>query len=118
MNTLIWVLNIAIAILSVINTVSWGFCIRDVGDPQLSIGFLIKLVLNKWFIIAMASAFTAAILSYIVLREMGVLVGRFFLSLGAVATILVCTFVLNEKLTLKEWIGVALIVAGVILVGR
>jgi len=53
----------------------------------------------------MASALAAALLSYAVLREMGVLAGRFFLSLSAVATTLVCTLVLGEKLTLwgMDW---------------
>jgi uncharacterized membrane protein len=66
----------------------------------------------------MASAFTAALLSYAVLRGMGVLAGRFFLSLGTVATILACTLVLGERLTLEEWIGIVLIMLGVMLVGR
>jgi drug/metabolite transporter (DMT)-like permease len=66
----------------------------------------------------MASAFTAALLSYAVLKEMGALTGRFFLSLGVVTTILACTLVLGERLTLEEWIGVALIMLGVVLVGR
>jgi drug/metabolite transporter (DMT)-like permease len=94
--------------------------LRDKGGrrPQLTISFLSRLILNKWFILAMASAFAAALLSYVVLREMGVLAGRFFLSLGAVATILACTFVLGEELTLREWAGIALIMAGVFFVGR
>jgi uncharacterized membrane protein len=49
---------------------------------------------------------------------MGVLVGRFFLSLSMVAVILASTLVLGEKLTSKEWIGVAIIMIGVVLIGR
>jgi len=47
-----------------------------------------------------------------------VLAGRFFLSLGAVATVLACALVLGERPTLTEWIGVLLIIAGALLIGR
>jgi len=115
---MLWLMNLTIAILSAVNAISWGFCVREVGDPQLSVGFLFKLVFNRWFILAMASAFAAALLSYVVIREMGVLVGRFFLSLGYVATILACLFVLHEKVAPQQWVGILLILAGIALLGR
>jgi drug/metabolite transporter (DMT)-like permease len=115
---LIWTLGILIALLTALNTISWGFAIREIGDPQLSLDFLLRLVFNKWYILALASALVASILSYAVLREMGVLVGRFFLSLSMVVMILAGTLVLGEKLTLKEWVGMFLILAGSLLVAR
>jgi drug/metabolite transporter (DMT)-like permease len=115
---LIWTLGILIALLTALNTISWGFAIREVGDPQLSLDFLLRLVFNKWYILALASALVASILSYVVLREMGVLAGRFFLSLSMVVMILAGTLVLGEKLTLKEWVGMFLILAGSLLVAR
>jgi len=118
MNLVLWLLNLAIALLSAINAIAWGFCVREVGEPQLSFEFLLRLALNKWFILAMASAFAAALLSYAVLREMGVLVGRFFLSLGYIATILACVFVLHERIAPIQWIGILLILVGVIILGR
>jgi len=118
MNASMWALGLAIALLAAVNAVCWGYAIREVGDPQMTLNFLFKLIFNKWFISALASAFAASLLSYIVLKEMGVLTGRFFLSLGMIATILACTLVLGEKLTLKEWVGIALILAGVLLIGR
>jgi drug/metabolite transporter (DMT)-like permease len=114
----IWTLGILIALLTALNTISWGFAIREVGDPQLSLDFLLRLVFNKWYVLALASALVASILSYAVLREMGVLVGRFFLSLSMVVMILAGTLVLGEKLTLKEWVGMFLILAGSLLVAR
>lgn len=118
MNHILWVLGIVIALLAAANTVFWGYAVRDVGDPQLTPSFLFKLAFNKWFILAMVSAFIAALLSYVVLREMGVLAGRFFLSLGTVAMILAGTLVLGEELTWREWVGIILIMAGVILIGK
>jgi len=118
MNATAWTLGVMIALLAAINAVAWGYAIREVGDPQLSLSFLLKLIFNKWFILAMAVAFTAAILSYAILREMGVLAGRFFLSLQIVAAVLATTLILGECLTPREWIGVLLIIIGVVLIGR
>ena len=118
MAQLIWFLGISIALLTALNTISWGFAIREIGDPQFSLDFLLRLVFNKWYVLALASALVASILSYAVLWEMGVLVGRFFLSLGVVATILAGTLALGEELTPKEWAGVVLIIIGILLVGR
>jgi len=115
---MLWLVNIAVALLAAVNTIAWGFCVREVGDPKPSIGFLIRLAFNKWFIVAMASAFTASILSYIVLQRMGVLAGRFFLALQMISTILAAYIVLRERLSLWKWIGIATIVVGVILLGK
>jgi len=117
-SSLTWAFGVLIALLSALNAICWGFAVREVGDPQLSLDFLLRLALNKWYVLALASALVASLLSYAVLREMGVLAGRFFLSLSMVATILACTMVLGEKLTLKEWVGVVLIIVGAVLIGR
>lgn len=115
---ILWILNVSIAVLSAINAVSWGYAVKDVGEPQFSLHFMFKLLFNKFFILAMASAFTAALLSYTVMRKMGILVGRFFLSVQIVAIMLTCTLVLNERLTVREWIGVFLILTGVLILGK
>lgn len=115
---MLWLVNIAVALLAVINTIAWGFCVREVGDPKPSIEFLIRLAFNKWFILAMASAFTASILSYIVLQRMGVLAGRFFLTLQMIATILAAYIVLGERLPPWRWVGVLMIFTGVVLIGK
>jgi drug/metabolite transporter (DMT)-like permease len=114
---LIWVLNIIVALLSALNAVFWGYTIREVGDPQLTLNFLFKLFLNKWFIAAMTSAFMASLLSYIVLSEIGILEGRFFLTLQLVAIVLATLFILGERPSLTAWIGIILVIVGVWLVG-
>jgi len=107
MSALIWMLNVAIATLAALNAVSWGYSIRDVGDPQLSISFLFRLVFNKWFILAMAPAFLAALLSYIVLKKMEGLNGKVLSNTRGCTMILVCTLILKEKLTAREWVKIA-----------
>jgi multidrug transporter EmrE-like cation transporter len=51
---------------------------------------------------------------FIIARELGVVAGRVFLSLGIITTILAGIVVLGEKLALREWI--VLIIAGMLLV--
>ncbi|MEM1983069.1 MAG: hypothetical protein QXZ63_05345 [Sulfolobales archaeon] len=114
----LWMLNVVIALLSAINTIAWGFVIRELGDPKLTIEFVIRLVFNKYFILAMVSAFAASVLSYVILREFGVLAGRFFLSLSTVAIIIASIIVLRESYDLKTWIGVSLIIIGSLILGR
>jgi len=117
MNAVNWILSLTIAVLAAVNAVCWGYAIKEVQDPSLTVEFVLRLVFNRFFIMAMASAFTASLLSYVVMSEMGVLAGRYFLSLGAVATILACTLILGERLTPREYAGIALTVAGVVLIG-
>jgi drug/metabolite transporter (DMT)-like permease len=117
MKMLIWVVNVIVALLSALNAVLWGYTIREVGDPQLTLNFLFKLLFNKWFIAAMASAFMASLLSYIVLSEMGILEGRYFLTLQLVAIVLASLFILGERPSLTALVGIILIVVGVWFVG-
>lgn len=111
-------LNAIIALLSAINTIAWGFVIREVGDPKLTIEFVIRLVFNKYFILAMVSAFVASLLSYVILREFGVLAGRFFLSLSTAAMIIASIIVLRESYDLKTWVGISLIFVGSLILSR
>jgi len=118
MNILIWIINIIIAFLAAFSALCWGNVIKEVGAPNFTLRFLLTLVLNKYYIMAMASALMASMIRYTVLKEMGVLLGGFFLSLSTVATILTCVFILGEKITPRSWVGIALIMIGIILVGR
>lgn len=98
---ILWILSISIAILSAINAISWGYAVRDISEPYLSLHFVLK-IFNKFFILAMVSVFTATLLNYIVMSRMSILVGRFFLSIQIVAMMLACTIVLEERLTVRE----------------
>jgi len=117
MNVIAWVISLAVALLAALNAVFWGYTIKEVGGPQLTLSFLFKLFFNKWFIAAMTSAFIASLLSYVVLKEMGVLGGRFFLTLQLVAVVLATLFVLGERPSVTTWIGIILIIVGVWFVG-
>lgn len=114
----IWVVGLLVAVFVGLNTLFWGFALREVGAPEVSLTFLFTLFFNKWFILAMLTGFTVAVLSYWVYSDLGVMLGRFFLSLSILSIVLVGILALGEKPTPEQWIGVALIIVGAILIGR
>ena len=114
---IMWILNIIIALFMGVNALAWGYCIRDIGLPVFSLEFLMKLMFNKFFIIAMLFALSASILRYSVVQNMGVFRANFFLSTAIVAIVLVSVFVLGEKFTSLHCLGVALVLAGVYILG-
>jgi len=112
-----WILNVVIALLLGVNVLSWGYCVRDLGNPVLSWSFLLKLVFNKFYILALGSALGASLLKYGLVHSMGVLKTGYFLMTSTVVSVLVAYIFLGERLTLLDWIGVGLIIAGVFILG-
>ena len=106
-----------VALLAALNTYAWGLCIREVGGPYSKVDFLYKLVFNRWFILAMASAFAISLLSYVVLRRVGIIVGRFLLTIQLITTILVAHYVFGESISSKDFLGMIIIMIGIILLG-
>jgi drug/metabolite transporter (DMT)-like permease len=113
----VWILNILFSLLAGVNALFWGLCIKDVEVPVLSIGFLLKLILNKFFILAMFTAFAASLVRYAVVQDMGVFRANFFLTMSSVTIILVSVLVLGEKITLWHCFGIVLIMLGVYILG-
>jgi len=66
----------------------------------------------------MVTGFTVAVLSYWVYSAMGVMLGRFFLSMSIVSIVVVGYFLLREVVSIEQWIGIALIITGALLIGR
>ncbi len=113
-----WYLGFLVAVLVGLNTLFWGLTLREVGQPEASLKFFLTLFLNRWFILAMLTGFSVAVLSYWVYSYMGVMLGRFFLSMSIASIVLVGYFLLREVVTIQQWVGVVLIIIGVLLVGR
>jgi uncharacterized membrane protein YdcZ (DUF606 family) len=102
---------VPIALLSALNAVCWGFAIREVGDP-LSLDFVLRLAFNKWYVLALASALVASFLSYVILREVGVLAGEVLPIAGQCSDDTGVHTSLRRRANAEEWAGVALIIAG------
>jgi drug/metabolite transporter (DMT)-like permease len=116
MNTVVvWGLNFLVFGLAFVNTIFWGFAIKSIGTPAISLSFLFKLVFNPWFILAMFSALSASLLTYGILFSLGVARGRFFVSISFIATILAAVLVLHENFDLKQGLAMILILIGAVL---
>jgi drug/metabolite transporter (DMT)-like permease len=101
-----------------LNTLFWGWTIEEVGQPTVSLKFLYTLLFNRWFILAMASGFSVSILSYWLYAGMGVMLGRFFMTLSAIAIVIVGALALKESINIEQAVGMALIILGALLIGR
>jgi drug/metabolite transporter (DMT)-like permease len=113
-----WYLGIVIAGLVGLNTLFWGWAIEEVGQPIVSLKFLYTLLFNRWFILAMASGFSVSILSYWLYADMGVMLGRFFMTLSAIAIVIVGALILKESINIEQAVGMVLIILGALLIGR
>jgi drug/metabolite transporter (DMT)-like permease len=113
-----WYLGIVIAGLVGLNTLFWGWTIEEVGQPTVSLKFLYTLLFNRWFILAMASGFSVSILSYWLYADMGVMLGRFFMTLSAIAIVIVGALILKESINIEQAIGMVLIILSALLIGR
>jgi len=112
-----WLLNIITAVLTGINTLCWGLCVKDVGKASLSLEFLLKLGFNKYFILSMITAFSAMLLRYHIRQGMGIVKSGFFLMFSTIVVVVVGYVFLGEKLTLTDWFGTGLILGGVFILG-
>ncbi len=117
MSLILYAINIILALVSAFGIFCWGKVIKEVGAPIFTLKFFLSLFLNKYYIMAITSALFSSVLRFSVLKKMGVLSGFFFLSLGFVFTILTAVFILGEKASFRSWIGIGLIVIGIIVVG-
>jgi len=113
-----WFIGFLVVVLVGLNTLFWGLVTRELGQPEVSARFLLMLFFNRWFVLAMVTGFAVAVLSYWVYIDMGVMLGRFFLSMSIASILLVGYFLLRETVTIQQWVGVLLIVIGALLVGR
>ncbi|MEM3807141.1 MAG: hypothetical protein QW413_00890 [Nitrososphaerota archaeon] len=113
-----WFIGFLVVVLVGLNTLFWGLVTRELGQPEVSARFLLTLFFNRWFVLAMVTGFAVAVLSYWVYIDMGVMLGRFFLSMSIASILFVGYFLLRETVTIQQWVGVLLIVIGALLVGR
>jgi len=114
----VWVLNAIVFLLGMANTLFWGYAVRNVGEPSFNFGFLLKLGFNPFFLLALLTALCSTLVSYSILSSLGIARGRFFVATTYIAVVVTSVIFLGEKLTVKEYLGVALILAGTILVAQ
>ena len=81
-------------------------------------GVVLKIVTNGWIIGGLACYVISAALWIVVLSQVPVSMAYPMLSIGYIVAALVAFFVFHEALTVSQWIGIGVIVAGVVLVAN
>ena len=79
---------------------------------------LLDKLRSPWLWLALASLGLGLLVWLLVLQQLDVGVAYPMLSLNFVLITLVARFVFHEAIDRQHWIGVALVIAGVILLGR
>ena len=79
---------------------------------------LVERLRSPWLLLALASLGLALLLWLLVLQRLDVGIAYPMLSLNFVLLTLVARFGFGEAIDARHWLGLALLVAGVILLGR
>lgn len=112
----LWGTNAISIVLVVLNTLFWGYAIKQTGQIDFSLTFLWRLGTNPWFILAIFTALVSTVVTYAARQSLGLAKGSLFYSLGTVALVITSYAVFGERFTWTQGIGVALIMIGVVLV--
>jgi drug/metabolite transporter (DMT)-like permease len=113
----LWFYGLLFTLLSALNAYFWGLLKNSSNFSGISLRSFLGLVTNIYFDLAIFTAFLASFVAYFIVKQLGIVAGRFFQVIGLVATILVGLIIFKEKLTMEQWLGIILILIGVVLVG-
>ena len=112
---LLWLSNLAYVGITVVNTVAWGFAIRQVGAFDFSLSFVWKLGTNLYFLAAVFTALVGVFVTYVGRYSIGLGKAGLFYGVGTIALILTSHLVFGEKFDNLQIIGAALVLGGAVL---
>jgi multidrug transporter EmrE-like cation transporter len=84
-------------------------------DPNGKLGFMLGLLLNPWILSGLAAAFLASFCWMAALTKFPLNVAYPFTALTFVAVLLASGWLFYEPITLSKWIGMGLLVLGVVI---
>ncbi len=114
--TLLWLSNGFQCLLVAINTLAWGYLIRNVGLFRFTGSFILAMVSNVFFWITLSSGFASVLFGYYAIAKIGMAKSALFYHTGAIVVIIVVYFGLNERFDPIQILAIVLIFAGSILV--
>lgn len=112
---MILLLLLAVCLLTCLGQVAQKLAVEGWRGRTLS---LAARLLSPWLLLALASLGGGLLLWLLVLQRLEVGVAYPMLSLNFVLVTLVARFGFREPVDMRHWLGVALLVAGVVLLGR
>jgi multidrug transporter EmrE-like cation transporter len=84
-------------------------------DPNGKLGFMMGLLVNPWILSGLAAAFLASFCWMAALTKFPLNVAYPFTALTFVAVLLASGWLFYEPITLSKWIGMGLLVLGVVI---
>jgi len=110
-------INVAFAIAAAVGTVALGLAFRDLGAFKVSLPYVVTLMLNKWFILAVSLGFGSMFLRYAILKAQGLAQSSYYLQTSLIAVYVLAYFVLGEQFTPRAGVGAVMILVGAFLIG-
>ncbi|MEB0077071.1 4-amino-4-deoxy-L-arabinose-phosphoundecaprenol flippase subunit ArnE [Pseudomonas sp. CCI3.2] len=108
-------LLLAACLLSCLGQVAQKFAVEGWRGKNVGIGLALR---SRWLWLALASLGFGLLLWLLVLQRVEVGIAYPMLSLNFVLITLVARFLFKESIDRRHWIGVALVIGGVILLGQ
>ncbi|MGV8917536.1 MAG: 4-amino-4-deoxy-L-arabinose-phosphoundecaprenol flippase subunit ArnE [Pseudomonas sp.] len=108
-------LLIAACLLSCLGQVAQKFAVESFRGRDMSIGLALR---SGWLWLALASLGFGLLLWLLVLQRLEVGIAYPMLSLNFVLITLVAHYLFKESIDRRHWMGVALVIAGVVLLGQ
>lgn len=111
----LWFSNAAFVVLSVINTLAWGYAIKEVGAFSFTPQFLWRLGTNPYFIAALLTALVGVVATYVGRSSIGLGKASLFYGVGTISIVLTSHLVFGEKFDNYQILGAALVMGGSVL---
>jgi multidrug transporter EmrE-like cation transporter len=91
---------------------------RVPGEPLAAVGFVARALADPLVLLSLALAFGASLAWIAAISRLSLGTAYPFMSLAFVATAVLSALLLNESISTVRWVGIATVVAGLVLVAR
>ena len=91
---------------------------RVPGAPLAAVGFVARALADPLVLLSLALAFGASLAWIAAISRLSLGTAYPFMSLAFVATAVLSALLLNESISTVRWVGIATVVAGLVLVAR
>jgi len=91
---------------------------RVPGEPLAAVSFVARALADPLVLLSLALAFGASLAWIAAISRLSLGTAYPFMSLAFVATAVLSALLLNESISTVRWVGIATVVAGLVLVAR
>lgn len=111
-----WALALSMSLVMAIGGVAFKFAFQSLGSLSFTPAAILSWIFNPWVIIGLGCGVGARLLYYAALAYMSLGEITLLSAMSMVMTVILAYFIFGEVLTIRELIGAALVLIGVILI--